>query len=114
MRDSPDVCYMIRLSGNRVDVMNNVFSNIGGSRFIDSRTTGSAVIKGNILCNAPSGGDRGGNTTNAPQSACDAEVKSILNKMAQLPGSPSSTADNSGNTSGIRPPSTLHFVGTND
>jgi hypothetical protein len=108
VRNAPDVRYNIRLSSNRVDVLDNVFSNIGGSSFINSKTTGSAVIKGNTLCNSSTGGDRGGNRVNQPMSTCQSEEQRILNEIAQLPGKASGTSTN------IKPPSNLNFVDTSN
>jgi hypothetical protein len=82
VRNSPDSCYTVRLSSNRVDVLDNVFSNVGGRTFVDGRTTSSAVIRGNTLCKAPTGGNRSGNQT---ASSCSVEEQRIMNELRRLP-----------------------------
>ena len=79
--------YTIRLQGNRVDVLNNVFYNMSGSPFVDSRTMPQARIQGNVACSwrgtlnlgaACDAPNCSNNRLNRPQSECDAEVDRIL------------------------------------
>jgi hypothetical protein len=95
MRDSLSR-YIVRIEGNRVDVLNNVFYNIDAGDFINRLTMSSAVITGNTLCNAPTGGNRGNNRLNQPQSQCDAEVARITNELKSLPGAGSGFPDGTG------------------
>lgn len=79
--------YTIRLQGNRVDVLNNVFYNMSGSPFVNSRTMPQARIQGNVACSwretlnlgaACDAPNCSNNRLNRPQSECDAEVDRIL------------------------------------
>ena len=79
--------YTIRIQGNRVDVLNNVFYNMSGSPFVSSTTMAQSRIQGNVVCSwrvtlnlgvgckAPNCSN---NRLNRPQSECNAEVNRIL------------------------------------
>jgi hypothetical protein len=79
--------YTIRVQGNRVDVLDNVFYNMSGSPFVDRRTMPQARIQGNVACSwrgtlnlgaACDAPNCSNNRLNRPQSECDAEVDRIL------------------------------------
>jgi hypothetical protein len=85
VRNAPDANYTVRTQ-NRVDVLDNVFSNIGGRNFISSRTASSTIVRGNTLCNASTDGDRGGNLLHQSTSTCQSAEQRIMNEMKSLPG----------------------------
>ena len=79
IRDASAYSYLIRLSGNRVDVRHNVFYNMKGGKniFIDKRTSSAAEIRDNIVCNGPTVEQvkRGKNKFNRPMQECKDEER---------------------------------------
>ncbi len=88
VRNSASLAGIIALRGNRVDILNNVFSNITGGALI-SVDSGADIISGNTFCNTPTNRRSTthtftNNQVGAPLSACQAVEQRIRNEMQTL------------------------------
>lgn len=82
VRNSPPKNHAIKLKGNRVDVIENVFSNIGSAKFISKRTRHDFMIKNNLICNGPAS-NLGANKFKL---SCTTREQHILQETRSLPG----------------------------